>query len=217
MNRRVLALALLATSCALAIACSEASDGAPRASAAEADASAAEDGEAPPPIDEDAAKKPPPDVPFDAAGAKGALLNDLSPSAEWVEIVNGGKTAVDLSGYYVADLDRDGGVPKLDEAVTIPSGTILSPNAYVVVKGGSDAGACPEGGWSYCLAAEWGVSNKNGETIFLLDPQKSVVGTLVYPPEAVPKGDSWGRVPSGDPTGTFEANVPTPGEPNQAR
>ncbi len=85
--------------------------------------------------------------------------------------------------------------------------------------GGLDGGGkpCPDGGQSYCFNAEFGISNKNGETIYLLDDKGSVVGTAVYPPSAVPSSDSWGRIPNGDPTGTFVATTPTPGAANQAK
>jgi hypothetical protein len=152
--------------------------------------------------------------------ASPALLNEISPTGEWIEIVATGSTAIDLSNYRVADSEKDGGAPKLEDAVKLPSGTILSPKSYLLVQGGGlDGGgvACPDGGQSYCFNAEFGVSNKAGETIYLLDETGAVVGTAVYPPSAVPSGDSWGRIPSGDPKGSFVATVPTPGAANQAK
>lgn len=155
-----------------------------------------------------------------AVTASPALLNEISPTSEWVEIVATGTAAIDLSGFRVADSEKDGGAPKLSDSVKLPSGTILSPKAYLVVQGGGlDGGgrACPDGGQSYCFNAEFGVSNKAGETIYLLDETGAVVGSAVYPPSAVPSGESWGRIPSGDPSGAFVATVPTPGAANQAK
>jgi hypothetical protein len=153
--------------------------------------------------------------------ASPALLNEISPSDEWVEIVATGNTAVDLSGFRVADSSKDGGAPKLADAVIFPAGTVLSPKAYLVVKGGGlDGGVgkpCPDGGQSYCFNAQFGISNKSGETIYLLDDKDAVVGSVVYPPSAVPAGASWGRIPSGDPNAAFVANVPSPGAANQAK
>jgi len=53
--------------------------------------------------------------------------------------------------------------------------------------------------------------------IYLLDKSGAVVGTAVYPPLAVPAGESWGRLPSGDAKGVFGANLPTPGAANKAK
>ncbi len=148
------------------------------------------------------------------------LLNEISANEEWIELVSSGTAAIDVSGFRVADTAKDGG-PKLDESVTFPAGTVLSPRAYVIVQGGGlDGGgkACPDGGQAYCFNAEFGISNKNGDTIYLLDKAGIVVGTAAYPPMAVPAGESWGRVPSGDPKGVFGANLPaTPGAANKAK
>jgi hypothetical protein len=205
----------LASASVAAFSCAESTDGAvPGASTAPpfADGSAAEGGASP----ADAA------VRADGSNvtASPALINELSPSDEWVEIVATGSTAVDLSGFRVSDSEKDGGGPKVSDSVKFPSGTVLSPKAYLIVKGGGlDGGGkpCPDGGQSYCFNAQFGISNKSGETIYLLDGTDSVVGSVVYPPSAVPSTDSWGRIPSGDPKGTFGANVPTPGAANQAK
>jgi hypothetical protein len=119
----------------------------------------------------------------------------------------------------VADRDKDTGEPKLVDAVTFPDGTKLKSGAYLLVKaGGIDGGKpCPEGATSaLCLHAEFGISNKNGETIFLIGRDAGVQGTAVYPPDAA-NGDgiSWGRLPNGDPKGAFELTRATPAAPNQ--
>lgn len=144
------------------------------------------------------------------------LLNELSPSAEWVEIINSGGTAVDMSGWQITDRDKTTGGPKAKDLVSFPQGTSLAPNAYALVQGGDDAAApCPGDGTAVCLHATFGISNKNGETIFLLQPDASVVGTAVYPPDAA-NGDgiSWGRIPNGDPNGVFELTPASPGADN---
>lgn len=148
------------------------------------------------------------------------LLNEISATHEWVELVSTGSTATDVSGFRVADSEKDGGAPKLSDAVTFPAGTVLSPKAYLIVQGGGlDGGGvpCPDGGQSYCFNAQFGISNKSGETLYLLDSAGGVVGTAMYPPKAVDGGESWGRIPNADPNGTFVVNVPTPGASNQAK
>jgi hypothetical protein len=134
-------------------------------------------------------------------------------------LVASGTTPADLSGFRVADEDKAGG-PKLAEAATLPPGTVLSPHSYLLVQGGGlDGGGkpCPDGGFSYCVNAAFGISNKNGETLYLIDKAGAVVGTATYPPLAAAAGESWSRLPSGDPSGAFGKGTPTPGGPNVAR
>lgn len=218
--RRKLGFVLVGLSLASAsfasFSCSESTDGVvPDAESTApplADGSAADGGGSP----TDGATKT--DAPMVTASP--ALLNEISPSDEWIEIVGTGTTAIDVSGFRVADSEKDGGGPKLSDSVKFPSGTILSPKAYLIVKGGGlDGGGkpCPDGGQSYCFNAQFGISNKSGETIYLLDENDAVVGNVIYPPSGVPSSDSWGRIPSGDPKGTFVGNVPTPGAANQAK
>jgi len=219
MSRKVFAIAVISTfaSAALAaISCSEATDGVtPPAAVGQpgAEAGPGSDGSANPVGD--ATDRPDPPV----ITASDVLLNEISASGEWIELVSAGNAAVDISGFRVADLSKDGG-PKLSESVKFPAGTILSPKAYALVQGGGlDGGGkpCPDGGQSYCFNAEFGISNKNGETLYLIDTTGTVVGTAVYPPAAADAGESWARLPSGDPTGTFQNTVPTPGAPNKSK
>lgn len=163
-------------------------------------------------------KEPP--APFDAATVTTGLvvLNEIGVKDEWVEVVSSGTGEVDLSGWQVADRDKETGEPKLADAVTFPEGTKLAPGGYLLVKaGGVDGGKpCPAAAKSVaCLRAEFGISNKNGETIFLIASDGGVQGTVVYPPDAANGDDiSWGRLPTGDPTGKFELTRATPAAAN---
>lgn len=151
------------------------------------------------------------------AGDASVLLNEIAASDEWIELVASGSSSVDISGFRVADRNKDGG-PKLEEALTFPPGTVLSPKAYVIVQGGGlDGGgkACPDGGQRYCFNAEFGISNKNGESVYLIDKAGAVVGTVDYPPQAAASGETWGRLPSGVPSAAFGKALPTPGAANQ--
>lgn len=148
--------------------------------------------------------------------ASSVLLNELSASGEWVEIVNGGAAAVDLGGWMVADLDKDTGGPKIKDGVTFAEGTTLAPGAYgMVLGGGVDAGKpCPAGGATFCVPADFGISKKNGETIFLLGKDGGVLGTMVFPPSDAGSGQSWCRQPNADPRGQFQPCDESPGAPN---
>lgn len=158
---------------------------------------------------------------FDAttASASQLLLNEIAPGDEWIELVNSGTKAIDVSGWSVADRDKTSGEPKLEDAVTFPSGTKLPASGYIVVQGGGVDGGkpCPDGAQAYCFNAEFGISRKAGETIFLLAKDGGVVGTAVFPADAAAGDDSWGRIPSGDPEGAFELNQATPGAENVAK
>jgi hypothetical protein len=214
---------VLASSVVSAYACAEATDGLvpDGGSVAEAGAVGSDAGPGGPSADAAAAGDAAP--PFDATTSSSSqvILNEVSAKDEWIELVNAGTSAIDVSGYLVADRDKDTGGPKISDAVTLPPGTILSPRSYVLVQGGGldDGGKpCPAGPWSYCYNADFGISNKNGETIFFLAPDGGVVGTVVYPPDAASgDDDSYGRIPSGDPAGAFVLTESTPGAANKPR
>jgi hypothetical protein len=148
------------------------------------------------------------------------VINEISGKGEeWIELVNASKVAVDISGYGLTDRDKEGGAPKPGDIVTFPAGTILSPNAYLLVSNppsdaGADASVCPAGGQSYCVKSKFGISNKDGDTIYFLDPAEAVIGKEDYPAGVVATGQTWGRLPSA--TGTMQVNQPTPGALNKA-
>lgn len=212
-------LSLSATAAAL-FACSEATDGEdlrPTFPSAGSDVDGAADGDS---TDAGKADGDAPKPSYDATTTSQTvvLLNEISGGDEWIELVNAGTTALDVSGFRVADRDKDTGGPKVSEAAAFEPGTILSPRAYALVKGGgADAGKpCPAGGWSYCVFGEFGISSKNGETIFLLWPDGGVAGSVVMPPadSGAPKDATWSRVPSGTPDGGFALRSASPGARN---
>ena len=77
---------------------------------------------------------PPNDEPGDANGDGARDANE----DEFVEIVNVGTTAIDISGYLIFDTDAlDMGMPRH----TVDAGTVLQPNqAFVLFGGGAPAG-----------------------------------------------------------------------------
>jgi hypothetical protein len=195
------------------VACSEASNGRapivvplPDASTPGVDAGA-------PPKDAKATV----DVTVVDAAASSVVVNEISgKGTEWVELYNSGPGAIDLSGFSVADLDKTTSGPKMDEATKLPPGTVLSPNAYVLVVAlAKDASApeCPDAGQSYCFGAVWGISNKDGDALFLVSPDGAVVSKGDYPANVVGTGQTWCRLPNGK--GELEACAPTPGARNE--
>jgi hypothetical protein len=189
--------------------CSEAADGARSTPGADASVAEVQDSGADPARDAIAPIG-------DAASKGGVVINEISgKGSEWVELYNAGATAVDLSGFQIADGEKDAGTPKLSEAALVPQGTILSPRSYLVAtKMSADASApsCPDGGESYCLGFRFGISNSEGDVVYLIAPGGVVAERADYPAGVVGSNQTWGRSPNG--TGAFQITAPTPGASN---
>jgi hypothetical protein len=154
-----------------------------------------------------------------------AVINEISAKGgDWVEIVNPGAASLDLSGFGLCDDVDPASGASCDEATAarFPKGTTLPPGGYLLVVGNepADAGVgphvecLPDGGPTTCFYATWKISSSSGETVHLLDAAGTPIDEVHYPADAVPSGQTWGRLPDG--TGSFAANRPTPGAPNEA-
>lgn len=153
------------------------------------------------------------------------IINEIAAKgADWIEIANPGDSVIDLGGYGLCgDVDPTQG-PECDIATIarFPQGTTLPPGGYLLILGDQDpvdgvgphVMCLPDGGPTTCFYASWKVSASNGETVHLLDPKDEPVDEVLYPKDAVPSGQTWGRVP--DMTGGFAENDPTPGAANMA-
>ncbi len=150
----------------------------------------------------------------------GFVINEISADGDdYIELYNPTSGAIDLGGLSIADRASEGG-PKLDQAITLPSGTTLAPGAYLFVLAKVDT--APSGevmqqldcapGPSRCFHAPFGLSAADGDEIFVLDGD-TVRMSAEFPAGAAP-GGSWGRFPNG--TGDFAANTPTPGAANES-
>lgn len=206
-SRSIFALVIASLSTALAVACTEAAE-------PYAPGSSISDGGGATDASTDASKPK-----KDAASAPGsdggsAVINEISGEKEWVELYNRGGVPLALAGYKVADRSKDAGTPKMSEAFTFPAGTTLEANGYLIVAGNAPADGgpapCPSG-VSECFSAEWGISNKAGDTLYLLAADDSVIDEAEYPAGSVPAGSSWSRSPNGD--GDFAVTSPSPGGP----
>lgn len=156
------------------------------------------------------------------SGGMPVVVNEIRASdGDYVELMNTGSTAFDLSDYALAD-SLDDGTPKIDEAARFPAGTTIGPFEHLLVVADQDPAVgvgphdvcLPDGGPTSCYYSPWGISDGNGDTIFLLSPDDEIVAEGAYPAAAAPAGSTWGRLPDG--TGDFAVNAPTPGEPNKA-
>ncbi len=155
----------------------------------------------------------------DVAAGGALVINEIrAVGEEWVELFNAGASPVDLSDVMVTDTETDDGGPRVARAMRFPRGTMLSPGQYVVVVSDqADAGSgpqtrCPDGGPTTCFHASWSLSASRGENVWVLSPTGAVTTRELYPMEAAPEGQSWGRVPDG--TGPFATARPTPGAAN---
>jgi Lamin Tail Domain/Collagen triple helix repeat (20 copies) len=153
-------------------------------------------------------------------GMTGAAAN------EFVEIVNAGTTAADISGYRLVYRSAAG---TSDVALaTVPTGTSLGAGAFYLFGGSAYAGAKPpDQSFSASLAA-------SGGGVALRDPSGAIVDSIGYgdttnafveshaapaPPATASPGSSADRIPDGHDTDdnatdfTISA-TPTPGASN---
>lgn len=158
-----------------------------------------------------------------ATGGGGGGVNDspivvneiASSDGDFFELFNTGTTAVDLSGYVVADLDSATGGPKTSDGLTLPSGTSLAAGGFLLFTEGTDAGVstdCLGPTVSSCFNVTFGLSAGNGDAVFLINPAGTVVASSTIGPSAHGANLSVGRIPDG--TGTFVETARTPGFAN---
>jgi len=107
---------------------------------------------------------------------------------DWIEIVNNGSKAVDLSGWHLSDSKKD------PEKFTFPKGTKIKANSYIVIWCTGEDGVEP--GKSSPYSASFALSS-SGETIRLTDADGNEVQTLKYPAQ-------WGNVSWGRASGTMD-------------
>jgi hypothetical protein len=152
--------------------------------------------------------------------AANLVINEISAKGDdWVEIGNLSGTDVVLAGLAIADDDGTGN-PDMSNPTTFAAGASIPAHGYVLVLAGQndDGGgmlqtSCLDSsGPASCYYTSWGISSSNGDEIFLLDASGAVLTSVPYPADAVPDGDSYGRLP--DMTGAFTSTTPTPAAPN---
>lgn len=125
------------------------------------------------------------------------LMSNGSEESDWLELMNLESTAVDLSGWWVADDSSDGW--------SIPAGTVMSPGALLVVL--ADGGPSAD----TSLSASFKLSSE-GETLLLSDPSGELADAVDFPPLGLDR--SYGRLPDGLGDWT-DALAPTKGQDNR--
>lgn len=151
------------------------------------------------------------------ATTNSVVINEVATSdGDFFELINVGTTAVDLSGYQVADRDDTTMGPKVGAALTLPAGTTLAVGAIILFVEGTTPGpstSCGDATVAKCFAVTFGLSAGNGDSVFLLERSGAVVARADVAPRAHLALRSWGRIPDG--TGGFVETARTPGLPNR--
>lgn len=104
-------------------------------------------------------------IEYDAPGNDNFNLN-----GEWVEILNGDSTVVDLTGWTLKD-------ESASHRYTFPNGLTLQPGATVLVYTGCGQDTATALYWCKSDSAVW---NNSGDTGFLLDPRGNLVWSYAY-------------------------------------
>ncbi|WP_350352961.1 lamin tail domain-containing protein [Microbacterium sp. A8/3-1] len=110
------------------------------------------------------------------------VINEVESNGDttdWVEVVNTGATAVDLSGWSVMDNDPNG---HASETTPLPAGTVLEPGAFFV----------------FDQPANFSFGLGNGDTVTIRDANGNTVDEHVYATHA---DGVWARCAEG--TGEF--------------
>lgn len=89
----------------------------------------------------------------------------VTPNEEWIEVVNAGGRAVDLTGWGVRD-------ESASNRFSFPAGFRLGPGATVRIRTGCGADGARELHWCSRGSAVW---NNDGDTVFVTDPNGNVV------------------------------------------
>jgi len=124
-------------------------------------------------------------------------LNEINPNgADWVEVINTGDAAVDLTGWYILDGDASHTVAQTNP---LPAGTSLAAGARFVFLGET----------STERHFQFGLSNNAGESVTLLTATATAVDSYGW---SVGISATVGRCPEG--TGVWGAQSPTQGAAN---
>ncbi len=111
---------------------------------------------------------------------------------DWIELYNYSSEAIDISGYYLSDVQTD--ITKW----SFPDGTTIPGFGYLIVWADDDT-------TQVGLHTNFKLSATNGETVIFHSDEEVLVDMVSFPPATEEK--SWARKPNG--TGDFEWSTPT--------
>ena len=110
---------------------------------------------------------------------------------DWIELYNGGNTAVDLQGWFITD------TPFEPTKWQFPAGTVLGPDTYMIIWADEDASQGD-------MHANFKLS-ASGESVLLFDPDTALVDQVDFLEQVTDLGHA--RVPNG--SGPFVQQAPT--------
>jgi hypothetical protein len=125
------------------------------------------------------------------------VLNEVDCEADWVELVNTGEAAADVSGWLLTDDPIDASPPRADHRLTLPATSIPASGSITFDKGA--------GGFPFGIKC-------GDDTIRLADAASAPVDDVTVPALAAAT-DTWGRFPNG--TGPWTETKSTKGTPNE--
>jgi len=132
----------------------------------------------------------------DTAPTIGIVINEVKVAgagSDWIEIMNGGASPVDIGGYLLRDDDPT-------HSFILPAGTILPAGAYLAIDQGDGT-----------TGFDFGFGDQDGA--FLFDRDDTLIDQTVWVPGEAPAGAVWGRYPNG--SGNFQTLlIPTKGTAN---
>ena len=116
----------------------------------------------------------------------------VTSDPDWIELYNGGTTAVDIGGYKIYDIGGQGATkPKM----VIPTGTTIPAKGYYVVVTDIPTSTDPSG---------FGLSSA-GEEAWLEDKTGTVIDDVVFP--AMDVTQTYSRIPDGSTTWALTSNM----------
>jgi hypothetical protein len=151
------------------------------------------------------------------AGIGPLVINEINgDSPDYVELLNLGAAALDLSGWSVADdtVDTSGNeVPDRSQMYTFPPNTLVGAGERVLIVAIPESTPSPgqttlcSGYPAPCYQAVFGISNTDGDRIYVLNERGDIVVV-----ESYPGNDAYRRFPDG--VGTFSSGSATPNSAN---
>jgi len=144
----------------------------------------------------------PPDVPVDhdTTAPTTVVVNEVvakapGGAADWVELYNPTRAAVDLGGWSLRDSGED-------IRFVFPDDTTIQAGGFLVLEGPGGFGA---------LVFAFGIGGE--DSVRLFDASSALVDSTTWTEGQAPEGGSWGRYPDG--LGDFRTlRALTRGEPN---
>lgn len=150
------------------------------------------------------------------------VINEISGDGDWLELYNAGEGEAALSDLTLAAKAKGADTPDLDTALRFAEGERLAAHGFALIAGKKgtpssqlQADCLPAIATGSCYAVTFGISDKDGDSLFLLDNTGTIIARVDYPAATVPKGQSWARTSDG--SETFAVSAASPAGANAAK